>query len=309
MKRIIMISALAFIGVASYSQSNVEIANKFFEAYEAQDFDKMASYWHDSVRGQDVVYGDLFKTQDTYFGRETILSLWKEAFRIKPNYINIDIREQFTSGNFVVTDQLFETSTTRDGKVNVIHGEMITVFKFENGKIREQYDFGDYYAWDRQTKSAMNGIHNPERKEEKNLKIARDYIEAYSNKNAEGMAAYYADNVEFKDLTAKDAFGSTNFEHTGKEEVKSFWKSILVDSNPPYLNVQVDGAYYSGSYVMLNTTFSMVLPVSWTNGKDDVFVRIPIKTILQIKEDKILRHWDFADYNSYNEQIRVQKGR
>jgi predicted ester cyclase len=49
-----------------------------------------------------------------------------------------------------------------------------------------------------------------------------------------------------------------------------------------------------------------ILEQPWTNGKDGVFVRFPIKTILQIKDDKILRHWDFADYDSYREQIDIQ---
>ena len=304
--KIRLLTTIMLMSFTAFSQTNTEIANQFFKAYESLDFDKMASHWHDSVRGQDVVYGDLYKAQDTFYGRETILSLWKEAFQNMPNYIRIDIREQFTSGNFVITDQSFENSTTTDGKTNVIRGEMITALKFKEGKIIEQYDFGDYYAWDRQSQSVLNGVHNPERKEQRNLGIAAKYINAYSNKDPIGMASFYSDSIEFKDLTAKDAFNSNNFELNGKGNVQAFWQGVLVDSASPYLNVNIDGAYFSGSYVMLNTTFSMMLPQSWTNGKEGVFVRFPIKTILQIKDDKIVRHWDFADYDSYREQIDIQ---
>ncbi|MEQ8924682.1 MAG: nuclear transport factor 2 family protein [Fulvivirga sp.] len=309
MKNVILASVFGLLTLTGYGQSNVEIVNNFLKAYEELDFDKMATYWDDSVRIQDVVIGDLYGLEDTHYGREKALSLWKQAFANKPNYIKISVREMFTSKNFVIVDQFFESSTTRNGKTSVSNGEMISAFKIADGKIQEQYDFGDYYSWDRQTRSVIDGVHNPERKEKGNLKIAEEYIQAYSNKDPEAMAALYAEDIEFKDLTAKDAFNSSSFELEGKEKLKALWKGILVDSKPSYLNVEIDGAYFSGSYVMLNTTFSMVLPVSWTNGKDDVFVRIPIKTILQIKDGKILRHWDFADYDSYNEQIRVQKGR
>lgn len=299
------LTALIFNGIHAQT-NNVEITNQFFKAYEEMDFDKMASYWDDSLKLQDFIVAEMYKIEDTYYGRQTALDLWKQAFSVKPNYIRISVREQFTSGNFVVSDLSFESSSSNNEKTAITKGEMFTIFKFHNGKITEHYDFGDYYTWGRQIRSVLKGEHHVNYPEEKNLDIARAYIDAYSHSDLEKMSSFYADDVEFKDLTAKDVFKANNFEQNGKAQVKSFWKGVLIDPKTKYLNVKIDGAFYSASYVMLNTTFAMILPASWTGGKENVYVQFPIKTILQIKEGKITKHYDFADYDLYHEQIRLQ---
>ena len=286
--------------------SNLQTSNLFFKAYEAADFDLMATYWSDSVMQQDLIVGELYGIEGVWHGKETVLSMWKRAFSRKPHYIKIDIREQFTSGNYVVTDLSYESGNNFGGKAGITRGEMFTIFKFDEGKIIEHYDFGDYFAWERQIQSITEGKHNLPREQASNLKVAEEYIAAYSQKDVDKMFSLYAENVDFKDLTAKDIFGGDNFEKHGRNEVKAFWKQVLVDSKPDHVDVKINGMFYSGSYVMLNTTFSMVLPSAWTNGVKNVMVSFPIKTILQIKEGKILQHLDFADYDTYNQQIKLQ---
>lgn len=304
------IIAIVFIcvsSVAANAQNKITIANNFFDAYEQMDFDKMGSYWDDSLKFQDLIVSELYGLEETQYGRETMLKLWKKVFSKKPNYMDISILDQFVSGDYVATHLILESSISRGEKTAISNGEMFTIFKIVNDKITEHYDFGDYYRWDRQMKSVMEGKHNVDYPEAANVKIARDYIKAYASGDVETMASFYADQIDFKDLTAKNVFKSQNYELQGKDKVKSFWKGVLVDSNPGFLNVEIDGLFYASNFVMLNTRFSMVLPKTWTGGKEGVYVNIPIKTILQIKEGRIIKHFDFADYNVYNKQIALQK--
>ncbi len=288
------------------STENINITNSFFKAYEEMDFEKMASYWDDSVTFQDVIAGEVYGINDTYMGRQANLDLWKQAFSKRPNYIHINIREQYASGNFVINDVHFENSTTNEGKTAIIRGEMFTIFEFKDGKIIKHFDFGDYTSWARQTSSVYKDQHTFKTNEATNISIAKKYFEAYADSDINRMKEFYASDVEFKDLTAKDIFNSPGFEISGKEGVTNFWKGVLVDSNAKYSNVKVNGVFYSASYVMLNTTFSMILPESWVGGKKDVLVSFPIKTILQIKDGKVHKHWDFADYVTYQSQIALQ---
>lgn len=304
---IIVLVFICVSSVAANAQNKITIANNFFDAYEQMDFDKMGSYWDDSLKFQDLIVSELYGLEETQYGRETMLKLWKKVFSKKPNYMDISILDQFVSGDYVVTHLILESSISRGEKTAISNGEMFTIFKIENDKITEHYDFGDYYRWDRQMKSVMEGKHNVSYPEATNIMIARDYIKAYASGDVETMASFYADQIDFKDLTAKNVFKSQNYELQGKDKVKSFWKGVLVDSNPGFLNVEIDGSFYASNFVMLNTRFSMVLPKTWTGGKEGVYVNIPIKTVLQIKEGKIIKHFDFADYNVYNKQIALQK--
>ena len=313
MRKVTLLLALCLFSMIGFSQSakfrQVEVANQFFKAYEEMDFDKMASYWDDSVVLKDYVVAELYKIPEQFKGRETVLKLWKQAFAKLPNYMKIDIHNQFESGPYVVTNLSLESSSSQGDKTGITRGEMFTIFKFEGDKIVEHLDFGDYYTWGRQIESVFKGNHHVEYPEEANIQIARDYMEAYSRLDVAKMKSFYADSVEFKDLTAKEAFKGNVFEFYGKDAVANFWQKNLADAKPGFTQVLVEGAFFSGSFVMLNTRFSMVLPPSWTGGVQHVYVNIPIKTILQIKDGKIYRHYDFADYSLYQQQIALQTKR
>lgn len=310
MRKVTLLLALCLFSTLGFSQSaksrQVEVANLFFKAYEELNFDKMATYWDDSVILKDFVVAELYQIPEQFKGRENVLNLWKQAFAKLPNYLKIDIHNQFESGPYVVTNLSLESSASQGDKVGITRGEMFTIFKFEGDQIVEHLDFGDYFTWGRQIESVLRGNHHKKYPEEVNLQTARAYMEAYSQLDVAKMKSFYADSVEFKDLTAKEAFKGNVFEFNGREAVARFWQKNLADAKPQFMNVLVEGAFFSGSFVMLNTRFSMVLPASWTGGVPHVYVNIPIKTILQIKDGKIYRHYDFADYSLYQQQIALQ---
>lgn len=285
---------------------NISNANKLLKAYEELKFEKMASYWHDSIVFKDVMLKDLYKMDDTYIGKEKALSLWKAAFKNKPNYIKIDVKEQFTSGNYVVTVLSLEISSTSKVQTAISKGEMFTVFKFDKeGKIVEHSDYGDYYTWDRQSRSVFKSEHKIERVEEQNVAIAKDYLKMYSRNDLNGMEKYYTDTSNFIDPTANDAFNTNQYVGKGKESVLKTFKEVFDSTKDTYFNFDLKTTFYSGNYVMMNSTFSMILPDTWSEGKN-VYVSIPVLTILKIKNGKILEHIDYANYDLYKKQIKLQ---
>ncbi|WP_436515629.1 nuclear transport factor 2 family protein [Ekhidna sp. To15] len=266
------------IGLISAQSPNAKLLSNITGTLEQHDYIGLTKYWNDSITYKNFTLDE----NKLYVGKSECITHFKETYP-KTMDVNFVIREQFQSGNYIVADLFYESS---NGKVT----EMFTVLRLKNGVIIEQFDF---------VKTGVNG-------DLSSMKIALEYIMAYSNKDLQKMSSFYSDNIVFKDLTAKDAFKSSNFELEGIDAVTQLWKGIIIESNTSYINVKVNNSFQAGPFIMLNTTFSMILPGAWTGGTEGVFVNFPIKTILKIEEGKIILHYDFADYNAYAHQIKIQ---
>lgn len=294
---LVMTTTLRIAGVAK-STDNLAIFNDYLKAFEAVDFDKMGTFLHDSV-----TFFDLGSSAN---GKQAVIENWKKAFNPHPEKILFELGEHFATGSFVVMNLRYESvMKIRDRNV-VVNMEVITVAKFKDGKIILLHDYPDMPAFYRQLAHQVGGV-PADQNGAANLEVVRNFYKAYSDWNIPLMTSFYSDDIEFKDLTAKEAFKGGTYEHTGKVNVTAFWAGILGPHKPEHVKVNVESAFASGSFVVANTRFSLELPVSWTGGKKDVFVNVPIKTLLEVKEGKIVRHYDFADYTVYNQQISIQK--
>jgi ketosteroid isomerase-like protein len=274
------------------------ITNEYLKAFEAIDFDRMGTFLHDSVT--------FFDINSSAIGKQAVINTWKSAFNPLPQKIKFEIGEHFVSGNFVVMNLRYEAVMKIQERNTIVNMEVITVAKFMNDKIILLHDYPDMPAFYRQLANQVGGVplaHDGAA----NLEVVRSFYKAYSDWNIPLMTSFYSDDIEFKDLTASEAFKGATYEHAGKTNVTAFWSGIFGAEKPAYVKVNVESAFASGNFVIANTRFSLELPVTWTGGKKDVFVNIPIKTLLEVKGGKIVRHYDFADYNLYNQQISIQK--
>jgi len=143
-----------------------------------------------------------------------------------------------------------------------------------------------------------------------NKTIALEYMEAYGNWDFEKMKTYYDENVHFDDPTGAEAFKS-KFDVNGKENVYNLIKNVykaFEDSKPPYIKIEIDKVFTSGSFIVINSTYESIIPNSWfkDSNSEKIMVSIPFLTILQIKEGKITSHKDYADYDTWNKQIQAQ---
>lgn len=275
------------------------IANEYLKAFEAVDFDKMGSFLHDSA-----TFFDLGSSAN---GKQAIIQNWKTVFNPYPEKIRFEIGEHFVSGNFVVMNLRYEAHMKVQRRDVVVNMAVITVAKFKSDKIILLHDYPDMPAFYRQLANQIGGV-PIDQDDHGNLEVVRNFYQAYAKWDVPTMTSFYADNIEFKDLTASDAFPNTINEHYGKEKVVAAWSGLFKENKPAYLNMELNSAYYSGDYVIANTTYSMVLPSAWVpNNPGKVFISMPVKTLFQLKNGKIVKHYDFADYDLFNQQIRAQK--
>lgn len=142
--------------------------------------------------------------------------------------------------------------------------------------------------------------------------IAKNYINAYSDWDFDKMKTFYANDIVFNDPTASKAFNS-NFKKTGKEDVYNFFKNVFKgqfkNNKPPYIKFKIEKSFQSNNYVIFNTVFESIIPVSWfkQNSNEKVLISMPFVTILEFNKDKkIISHTDYGDYSAYKEQINAQ---
>lgn len=141
--------------------------------------------------------------------------------------------------------------------------------------------------------------------------IALRYMSAYGNWDFDSMKTFYAEDVYFKDPTGSEKFNQ-KFEYVGKENVYQFFKGIFnnafSDGKPPYVSFKIGNVFSTGTFVIVNSTFECILPNRWfrDSNNEKIFISIPFLTILQIKNNKIISHTDYGDYDTYNKQIEAQ---
>lgn len=137
--------------------------------------------------------------------------------------------------------------------------------------------------------------------------LAIQYLSAYSDWDVAKMKTFYSDSIHFKDPTAIEAFNS-DYDVVGKEKVAAKFKSVFPDVLPEHVSFNIKTHFKSGTFVIINSTFELILPKSWygdaASGK--IFVSVPMITILRFKDQKIISHQDYVDYDSYNKQISFQ---
>ena len=141
--------------------------------------------------------------------------------------------------------------------------------------------------------------------------IAKNYIEAYGDWDFDKMKLFYDEDIFFSDPTASKKF-NTDFSAKGKENVYLFFKNIFKEQfkndKPPYVKLKIEKSFQSNNYVIFNTVFESILPVSWfkKDSNEKILVSMPLVTILEFRNNKILSHTDYGDYSTYQEQIDAQ---
>jgi limonene-1,2-epoxide hydrolase/ketosteroid isomerase-like protein len=295
---IVLLATTTLITGVAQPTDNLTLFRSYLKAFEAIDFDKMGTFLHDSVA--------FFDISSSANGKQAVINTWKNTFNPVPKEIKFEIGEYFVSGSFVVMNLRYEAVMKIQERNTIVNIEVITVAQFKSGKIILLHDYPDIDTFNRQLINQIGG-QLTSGSGESNLKVVTDFFRAYSDWNIPLMTSFYSDNIEFKDLTAKEAFKGGRYEHSGKASTTAFWSGIFGDTKPPFLKVNLESAFASGDFVVANTRFSLELPISWTGGKKGLFVNVPIKTLLEVKEGKIVRHYDFVDYKLYNQQINIQK--
>ncbi len=144
-----------------------------------------------------------------------------------------------------------------------------------------------------------------------NHHIAMDYMRAYGQWDFDTMKSFYADQVHFEDVTAKEAFKQA-FVFDGKEDVYQFFKHVFANKfenvKPSYVHFNIQNSFTSNSTTVVHSIFDCIIPTSWfdESSTEVILISIPFTTILTIEDGLIVQHLDYGDYDTYFEQIRAQ---
>lgn len=126
--------------------------------------------------------------------------------------------------------------------------------------------------------------------------ISQRYLSYYHSGKVSKLESFWADNIEFKDETARIAGESLMIK--GKQNVKS--QLIEVFASVESLSFTRKFGFTSGDFTVSAGTISYQMPVS----KDTkTKVSFDVVTILEFKEGKVLKHADYADYQSLINQL------
>lgn len=119
----------------------IAVANRWIEAYNAQDMETMNSMLGEDLRIQHHNRG--FDDR----GREAMLGMLRAGEGFAPDKRFHSIRRQFVSGDRVVTEHVFEATFTMDIPGFAEEGETVkldlcSIWEIRDGKIVEYDDYG-----------------------------------------------------------------------------------------------------------------------------------------------------------------------
>ncbi len=129
---------------------------------------------------------------------------------------------------------------------------------------------------------------------EKTVKIAEDYLAAYSTFKVENMAPFMADEMVFTDPTStdQDADGGS-FSYQGKQAVMKGLGGYAAQYKDFNLDYSVERRYESNGVVV----FIAQLTYKGVTPEDQAFSgTAPIVTAVTVKDGKVVRHEDLYDY-------------
>jgi limonene-1,2-epoxide hydrolase len=137
--------------------------------------------------------------------------------------------------------------------------------------------------------------------------VADKYLVLYTSKQFDAMKGYYTDQSTFQDPTMSFFDQESKYETLkGSDNIIAFLKDGFASISK--IDFQVQNNFAVG---VINYSYG-ILKYKYTvdrEGKTKVMdIALPLAIILEIKDGKVIRHQDIADYNEYYKQYKEQLG-
>lgn len=139
-------------------QSNEEIARAYIAAYSDWDFEKMSSFYHDSVSFHDPT-AEVSFPRGTYRhkGKAAVKNFFSGVFNnSQPDYVKLRVKDTFASGSIFIFHSDFECVLPsawfgKDSTESVfISIPLDTIVEIKDGKVYRHTDYGDYTTYGEQ---------------------------------------------------------------------------------------------------------------------------------------------------------------
>lgn len=128
--------------------------------------------------------------------------------------------------------------------------------------------------------------------------LASKYFDLYMGLDWDKLESLMHAEISFDDPTAELAIGWQKV--AGKENVIKHFKTNYGAITKMTPNLR--RSFFSGDVAV----FEMDFEFSFKNTKNEIVtIKMPLITILKIKDGKIIEHKDYGDYNEYLKQYRA----
>lgn len=128
----------------------------------------------------------------------------------------------------------------------------------------------------------------------KNLAIADQYIKAYQQFDIDKMATFYHQDSIFIDPTSA-VYGEHQYHMIGKQAIIDKLTKFIKSVGKLTLDYQLEHRFEAAGHVV----YQAMVKVSSGHGDTLTTACGAITTIITIKEEKVVEHRDYFDYNNY----------
>jgi len=126
-----------------------------------------------------------------------------------------------------------------------------------------------------------------------NADIAQSYFDAYIARDWQTLASYFDEEGSFADTTAKPVFGDVAVE--GKEETLAYFTRNYASIKA--MSFHSSRQWVSGDIAVFEGTLNWQLEIAENKVVDTQ--NMPFITILELKNGRVFRHRDYADYTPF----------
>lgn len=165
MKKTVFILLCLTGGLHLYGQQNSEeqIAKAYMQAYSNWDFEKMSTFYHDSVRFHDPTAEAAFPNAAyKHQGKDAVKGFFSGVFnQQQPEFVRLKSNGEFSAANIFIFHSDFECILPSawfgegvEGKV-FVSIPLDTILEIKDGKIYRHTDYGGYKIYNSQINAQL----------------------------------------------------------------------------------------------------------------------------------------------------------
>ncbi len=273
-----------------------KVAETFYAAYDALDFDRLRELYADDVHFEDPTLG---MSMD---GADTLIAQYRDSFAIV-DHVEWLAERRFATGEFVVTwghySSQFDGALV--GRPGVAASGLVpfaSVLQVHAGRVVRHLDFLAYDIWDAENPMIPVPVARPREESRRLHTTAIRYYEAItaSPPDIDAALELFADDFVFRDPTFELG---TN----GKDQFRSGWESVAQQSGAVEPNTRFLDSFASGSFLVLFGEYSQLKrPGAAASDR----VSMNFLTVLQLRAGQFVRQWDFYDAASFRAAMSTE---
>ncbi len=164
MKKYVLISILLLANIAASAQQNTQfrdttdstqdVSSKYFDAYMAMDWDKLAPMLHPDATFLDSTAQLLFG-ENRPVGKDAVIKNFREGYASLTSMKPKPLRTFYSGDTGVFEFDLTFGFRNRQNGITTITMPLVVVITVKEGKVISHRDYGDYREYVKQLKAAQ----------------------------------------------------------------------------------------------------------------------------------------------------------